>query len=80
MKLGENIDTPYMILDSTTISNTLQKLFGDSPDDWMITNQMAVTKDGIQYSKVQVDLKGKSKIIWFRYPKGPSWNTPTGGL
>jgi len=73
MKLGENIDTPYMILDSTTISTTLQKLFGDSPDDWFVSSENAVIKDDIRYSKVQVDLKGKSKVLWFRHPKGPTW-------
>ncbi len=73
MKLGENIDTPYMILDSTTISNTLQKLFGDSPDDWFVSSENAVIKDNIRYSKVQVDLKGKTKILWFRHPKQINW-------
>lgn len=67
--LGESIDYPYMIIDSTTISTTLQNLFGDRPDDWMITNQMPVTKNGILYSKIQIDLKDETKILWFRHPK-----------
>jgi|GEM_PF-3359796 hypothetical protein len=73
MKLGDSIDTAYVIVDSTYISSTLEKRYGDKPDDWMIVNEMSVVQDGIRYSKIQVNVKGNTEIVWFRHPKGPTW-------
>lgn len=68
MKMGETMETAYLMIDGTTIGRTLEKLYGDTPDAWMICNELSVTKDGVRYSKVQTTHKGKSIITWFRHP------------
>ena len=68
MKLGESMETAYAVIDSTTVSRTLEKLYGNNPDDWMICSETSVIKDGVRYSKVQVMYKDKPVTYWFRHP------------
>ena len=74
MKIGESMETAYVMIDSTTISRTLEKLYGKSPDDWFISNESSIIKDGVRYSKIQTSHKGKSIINWFRHPDVIKWN------
>lgn len=69
MKMGETMETAYTMIDSTTISRTLEKLYGDTPDAWMICSEASVIKDGVRYSKVQVMYKNKPITYWFRHPQ-----------
>lgn len=73
MKMGETMETAYLMIDDTTVGRTLEKLYGDEPDAWMITCESSVIDNGVRYSKVQISHKDKPIVVWFRHPNVIKW-------
>ena len=66
--MGETMATAYLVEDGTTIGRTLEKLYGDEPDAWMITCESSIVENDVRYSKVQVSHKNRQIVTWFRHP------------